>query len=54
VAVRTPCRARLIERFFACINRNSRFENDFDAKIESVEAFLDVTSSFILLLGLAR
>ena len=32
--------ALLVERFFACINRNRRLAKDFEATIASAEAFL--------------
>ena len=44
----------VVERFFAWINRNRRLAKDFEATIESVEAFLYAASSVILLRRLAR
>ena len=44
----------VVERFFARINRNSRLAKDFEASIESVEAFLYAASSVLLLRRLAR
>ncbi len=44
----------VVERFFAWINRNRRLAKDFEASIESVEAFLYAASSVILLRRLAR
>ena len=44
----------VVERFFAWINRNRRPAKDFEASIESVEAFLYAASSVILLRRLAR
>lgn len=44
----------VVERFFAWINRNRRFAKDFEATIESVEAFLYAASSVILLRRLTR
>ena len=44
----------VVERFFAWINRNRRLAKDFEATIESVEAFLYAASSVILLQRLAR
>ena len=44
----------VVERFFAWINRNRRLAKDFEATIESVEAFLYVASSMLLLRRLAR
>ena len=44
----------VVERFFAWINRNRRLAKDFEAKIESVEAFLYAASSILLLRRLAR
>ena len=43
-----------VERFFAWINRNRRLAKDFEATIESVEAFLYAASSVILPRRLAR
>ncbi|EGO93380.1 Transposase, IS4 family protein (plasmid) [Acidiphilium sp. PM] len=43
-----------VERFFAWINRNRRLAKDFEAKIESAEAFLYAASSILLLRRLAR
>lgn len=39
----------VVERFFAWISRNRRFEEDFEATTESVEAFLYATATIILL-----
>ena len=44
----------VVERFFAWINRNRRLAKDFEATIESVEAFLYAASSILLLRRLAR
>lgn len=44
----------VVKRFFAWINRNRRLAKDFEATIESVEAFLYAASSIILLRRLAR
>ena len=44
----------VVERFFAWINRNRRLAKDFEATIESVEAFLYAASSMLLLRRLAR
>jgi transposase len=44
----------VIERFFAWINRNRRLAKDFEASIESVEAFLYAASTVLLLRRLAR
>ena len=44
----------VVERFFAWINRNRRLAKDFEATIESVEAFLYAASSVLLLRRLAR
>ncbi|GAB0120390.1 IS5 family transposase [Acidisoma sp. 7E03] len=44
----------VVERFFAWINRNRRFAKDFEATIESVEAFLYAAATVILLRRLAR
>jgi putative transposase len=44
----------VVERFFAWINRNRRLSKDFEATIESVEAFLYAASSVLLLRRLAR
>ena len=43
-----------VERFFAWIKRNRQLEKDFEASIESVEAFLYAASSVLLLRRLAR
>ncbi|MDQ2946067.1 MAG: IS5/IS1182 family transposase, partial [Acidobacteriota bacterium] len=43
----------VVERFFAWI-RNRRLAKDFEASIESVEAFLYAASSVLLLRRLAR
>ena len=42
------------ERFFAWINRNRRLAKDFEATIQSVEAFLYAASVVLLLRRLAR
>jgi transposase len=47
-------RRRVVERFFAWINRNRRLAKDFEATIESVEAFLYAASAVLLPRGLAR
>jgi hypothetical protein len=47
-------RSAHVERFFAWINRNRRFAKNFEATIESVEAFLYAASSVMLLRRLAR
>ena len=44
----------VVERFFAWINRNRRLAKDFEATIQSVEAFLYAASSVLLLRRLAR
>lgn len=44
----------VVERFFAWINRNRRLAKDFEATIESVEAFLYAASSVLLIRRLAR
>ena len=44
----------VVERFFAWINRNRRLAKDFEATIESVEAFLYAASAVLLLRRLAR
>ena len=44
----------VVERFFAWINRNRRLAKDFEATIESVEAFLYAASSVLLLRRPAR
>ena len=44
----------VVERFFAWINRNRRLAKDFEAAIESVEAFLYAASAVLLLRRLAR
>ena len=44
----------VVERFFAWINRNRRLAKDFEAKIESVEAFLYAASRMLLLRRLAH
>ncbi len=44
----------VVERFFAWINRNRRLAKDFEATIESVEAFLYAASCMLLLRRLAR
>jgi len=44
----------VVERFFAWINRNRRLAKDFEATIESVEAFLYAASCVLLLRRLAR
>lgn len=44
----------VVERFFAWINRNRRLAKDFEATIESVEAFLYAASTVLLLRRLAR
>jgi transposase len=44
----------VVERFFAWINRNRRLAKDFEATIESAEAFLYPAASVFLLRRLAR
>ena len=44
----------VVERFFAWINRNRRLAKDFEATIESVEAFLYAASAMLLIRRLAR
>jgi transposase len=44
----------VVERFFAWINRNRRLAKDFEASVESAEAFLYAASSMLLLRRLAR
>ncbi|MEJ0015747.1 MAG: IS5 family transposase [Acetobacteraceae bacterium] len=44
----------VVERFFAWINRNRRLAKDFEATIQSVEAFLYAASATLLLRRLAR
>lgn len=44
----------VVERFFAWINRNRRLAKDFEATIQSVEAFLYAASAILLLRRLAR
>ena len=44
----------MVKRFFAWINRNRRLAKDFEATIESVEAFLYAASAVLLLRRLAR
>jgi transposase len=44
----------VVERSFAWINRNRRLAKNFEASIESVEAFLYAVSSLLLLRRLAR
>jgi transposase len=39
---------RVVERFFARINRNRRLAKDFDATIDSARAFLYATSVMLL------
>ena len=46
--------AGVVERFFAWINRNRRLAKDFEATLESVEAFLYAASSVLQLRRLAR
>ncbi len=47
-------RSWVVERIFAWINLNRRLAKDFEATIESVEAFLYAASSVLLLRRLAR
>jgi putative transposase len=44
----------VVERLFAWINRNRQLAKDFVESIESVEAFLDASSSALLMRQLAR
>ena len=44
----------VVERFFACINRNRRLAKDVEATIASAEAFLYAASATLLLRWLAR
>ena len=44
----------VVERFFAWINQNRRLAKDFEATVESVEAFLYAAASVLLLRRLAR
>jgi len=46
--------AGVVERFFAWINRNRHLAKDFEATLESVEAFLYAASSVLQLRRLAR
>ncbi|UNC16558.1 hypothetical protein FE249_20505 (plasmid) [Acidiphilium multivorum] len=43
-----------VERFFAWIDRYRRLAKDFEAEIESIEAFLYAASRMLLLRRLAR
>jgi putative transposase len=43
-----------VERFFAWLNKNRRLAKDFEATMESAEAFLYAASSVLLLRRLAR
>ena len=43
----------IVERFFACINRNRRLAKDVKATIASAEAFLYAASAILLLQRLA-
>ena len=47
-------RRRVVERFFAWINRNRRLAKDFEATVTSAEAFLYAASVMLLLRRLAR
>ena len=47
-------RRRVVERFFARINRNRRLAKDFEASIASTEAFLYAASVMLLTRRLAR
>ena len=47
-------RRRVVEWFFAWINRKRRLAKDFEATIESVEAFPNAASSVLLLRRLVR
>ncbi len=47
-------RRRVVERFFAWINRNRRLAKDFEALIPSAEAFLYAASAILSLRRLAR
>jgi transposase len=45
---------RVVERFFAGINRNRRLAKDFEATISSAAAFLYAASAMLLIRRLAR
>lgn len=47
-------RRRVVERFFAWINRNRRLAKDFEATIASANAFLYAASIMLLVRRLAR
>ncbi len=48
VGLAVIARRWVVERFFAWINRNRRLAKDFEASIESVEAFLYAASSVVI------
>lgn len=47
-------RRRVVERFFAWINRNRRLAKDFEATIAPAEAFLYAAPAMLLLRRLPR
>ncbi len=47
-------RGRVIERFFAWINRNRRLTKDFEAAIDSARPFLYAASLMLLVRRIAR
>jgi transposase len=47
-------RRRVVERFFAWINRNRRLAEDFEARIDSARAFLYAASIMLLVRRIAR
>jgi len=54
VGFTVPPRRRVVERFFAWINRNRRLAKDFEATISSAEAFRYAASAILLHRRIAR
>ena len=54
VGFTVQARRWVVERFFAWINRNRRLAKDFEATMQSGEAFLYAASAMLLLRRLAR